>query len=295
MNTTSIESRMENIRTIFQDGKNFAGDCDDIDTLVKHLENLDPPPERPFSRAGEFRSVAYEGASMSLALKDFSAGNTLQLWNALLNNSQQHAGQVHIGLGWAIAEAKPGDLSFMKTINPKLEFRVWDGCGYYDGIFRQRQTIQNQTRQEYVSEKNFRAYDEGVGRSVWYNCKGVAAKVADMIQTFSSSRHPDLWRGVGIACSYVGGSDENILRKLFSSAQKNSVQLSIGAAMVAKSRTHANSITKDIELACNVWYNLSVQGAMLLAVKTESSADSFESFISKMETEIAGANSVIQK
>src|ERR1044071_7369080 len=96
-------------------------------------------------------------------------------------------------------------------------------------------------------------------------------------------RSIDLWRGVGIACSYVGGSDENILRKLFSSAQKNYVQLSIGAAMVAKSRTHANSITKDIELACNVWCNLSVQDPTLLAFKEESSADCLEFFISKLE------------
>ncbi|MBK5286721.1 MAG: DUF1702 family protein [Bacteroidia bacterium] len=282
-NSNIISDRMENIRTIFQGGKKFAAECDDINVLIKHLENLPP----------EFRSVAYEGASMSSAIKDFSSGNELKLWNSLLSISLHHAGQVHIGLGWAIAEVRPGDLSFMKTINPKIEFRVWDGSGYYDGIFRQRQTFQNQTRQENISENNFRAYDEGVGRSVWYNCKGDAAKVTDMIQTFSTARHADLWRGVGIACSYVGGADETILKKLFSLAQNNSVQLSIGAAMVAKSRTHANIITKDVELACNVWCNLSVQGAMFLAVKAESSADSFESFISQLETEVANANSVI--
>lgn len=280
MSSNIISGRMENIRIVFQDSKRFASEYENIDTLIKHLENLD----------SESRSVAYEGASMSLALKDFFAGNSLTLWNSLLSVSSQHAGQIHIGLGWAIAEAKPDDLSFMNSINPKIEFRVWDGCGYYDGLFRQRQTIKNQTRQEYVSEKNFKAYDEGIGRSVWYNCKGDAIKVAEMIQTFSPPRHHDLWRGVGIACSYVGGGDESILKNIFSLAEKNAVQLCIGTSMVAKSRSLANTVTKDIELACNVWCHLSAHKAMVLAVKAESGGDSFESFLSQMEKYIMNAH-----
>ncbi|HKR03933.1 MAG TPA: DUF1702 family protein [Bacteroidia bacterium] len=279
----TIQTRMENIRTIFEDAKNYAAGCDDLDGLIKHIENT----------SSEFRSVAYEGAAMSLALKDFSSNNALKLWNSLLKISQHHEGQVHIGLGWAIAEAKPGDLSFMKTIHSKIAFRVWDGCGYYNGIFRQRQTIKNQTRQDYISENNFKSYDQGIGRSMWYNCKGHPAKVAETIQTFSVSRQDDLWRGVGIACSFAGGCDANILSNLFSLAGKNSVHLSLGAIMVAKSRSQANTVTKHIELVCKVWCNLSVQDAELLFSKAESSADSFESFLSKMEAEITNVNSVV--
>jgi|SRR6185436_10805630 len=278
----TIQARMENIRTIFEDAKNHADGCDHLDGLIKHIENTDP----------EFRSVAYEGAAMSLALKDFFSNNVLKLWNSLLDISHHHEGQVHTGLGWAIAEARPDDLSCMKTVNPKIAFRVWDGCGYYYGIFRQRHSIKNQTRQEHVSENNFKAYDQGIGRSMWYNCKGNPAKVAEMVQTFSVSRQDDLWRGVGIACSFAGGSDESILKDLFSLAGKNSVHLSLGAAMVAKSRSQSNTITKHIELACKIWSNLSVQDAELLFSKSESSADSFESFLSKMELEITNVSSV---
>ena len=273
---STIESRMENIKAIFQDGKNFASQSDSINTLTQCLEKINP----------EFRSVAYEGASMALALKDLTNNNALKRWKELLGVSQNHAGQIHIGLGWAIGEARPQDFFFMNSIDPKIEFRVWDGCGYYDGIFRQRQTIKNKTRQENISEKNYKAYDEGVGRSVWYNCKGDPIKVSAMIQTFPSSRQADLWRGVGIACTYVGGSDESVLKELFTLAEKHSVQLSIGAAMVAKSRTLANSITKDVELSCNTWCNLSTQEAMQLTIKTESANNSFTAWLQLMESEI---------
>jgi hypothetical protein len=280
---------MENIKIIFEDAKNYATGCDDLEALIKHIENT----------GSEFRSVAYEGAAMSLALKDFSRkeplripNNELTLWNSLLKISRHHEGQVYTGLGWAVAQAKPDDLSFMNTINNKMEFRVWDGCGYYDGIFRQRQTIKNQTRQEYISENNFKPYDEGVGRSMWYNGKGDPTKVAEMIQTFSVSRQDDLWRGIGIACSYAGGCDENILKNLFSLAESNAVHLSLGAAMVAKFRSQSNTITKYIERACKIWCNLSVQDAELLFSEAELSADSFESFLSKMESGITNISSV---
>ena len=276
---STIESRMENIKAIFQGGKNFASQSDSINVLTQYLEKKDP----------EFRSVAYEGASMALALKDLTNNNSLKLWKELLGVSQNHAGQIHIGLGWAIGEARPQDLFFINSIDPKIEFRVWDGCGYYDGIFRQRQTIKNQTRQEYIHEKDYKAYDEGVGRSVWYNCKGDPIKVLAMIQAFPSSRQADLWRGVGIACTYVGGSDESVLKELFTLAEKYSVQLSIGAAMVAKSRTLANSITKDVELACNTWCNLSTQEAMQLTIKTESVDNSFAAWLLLMEFEIVNS------
>lgn len=278
-----IENKMHSIRTIFQDARDFAMGEENIDAIVKQLSQQD----------SDFNSVAYEGASMSLALKDFTDNNTLKRWDALLNVSEAHAGQIHIGLGWAIAKSKPADLSFMETINPKFRFRVWDGCGYYDGLFLQRQPIKNHLRADYITEKEFSAYDEGIGRSLWYACKGDVDLLPEMIQPFASARHSDLWRGIGIACSYVGGCDESSLKKLLSLANEHRIQLSIAAAMVAKSRTHANRITKDIELACNVWCHLSVHDAMQLTVKADSTFESFTKWLATMETAITNTSNVI--
>lgn len=287
-----VADKMEIIKTIFQDAKTYAEEQDDVTELIRYLENTN----------SEFRSVAYEGASMGLALKDFSdiaphynipsfqpSKIHLNRWNSFMNVSQNHAAHICVGLGWAIAQAKPADLSFVNALNPIMQFRVWDGCGYYDGFFRQRQTIQNQNRLDYISEKYFQGYDQGLGRCLWYLCKGDVTKIPEMIQQFSGSRHADLWRGIGIACAYVGGCGPSADRfnTLSLSAGQHRVQLAIGAAMVAKARIHANSITKDIELVCNIWCNLNAQQAMSITVKTEASADSsFTKWLLQMETEL---------
>lgn len=224
---------------------------------------------------------------MGLALKDLSSGIEMKLWKSFLAVSLNYSGNILIGLGWAIAETKQKDLSFLNKMNQLLQFRVWDGCGYYDGIFRQRHTVVNQTRQEYVPEINFKAYDEGVGRSIWYSAKGDIAKVKETINGFTSSRQPDLWRGIGIACSFVGGCEELVFKTLLSSAEKNSVQLAIGAAMVAKTRVQSGGINKDIELACEIFCNLSKVGAAQLVINAEKSAEgSYDRWLSLMETSL---------
>lgn len=291
---TTVADRMENIKTIFQDAKDHAEAVEDTNELIIYLENTRPNDSSVGRANPEFISVAYEGASMGLALKDFSDSAPLKHWNSFMNVSENHAAHICVGLGWAVALQKPSDLSFLNTLNPMMRFRVWDGCGYYDGMFRQRQTIKNQIRHGYISENSFQAYDQGLGRCLWYLCKGDETKIPEMLQQFSSSRHPDLWRGVGIACAYVGGCGEVIFKTLSSAAQQHRVQLGIGAAMAAKARIHANSITKDIELACNAWCNLSAQQATRLMVKTEASAnDSFNAWLLQMETEIKNSNAVI--
>ena len=276
MNTT-IASKMENIKTIFQAAQENASKVEDLNELVFQLEST----ER------EFLSVAYEGAAMGLALKDLSKGGSIQNWLAFVGAAKKHSPQVYIGMGWAVAQEKYDTSSFIDKLPANMQFRIWDGCGYFDGIFRQRQTIKSQNRLEYIAEKNYKAYDEGLGRSIWYICKGDETKVQEMIQQFSPERHSDLWRGIGIACSYVGGFEENALKVLVASAGEHNTQLGIGAAMVAESRIEADSYTKDIDLANLVFNDLTAEEAMKITAKNKSVPDfSFSNFILQMENDL---------
>ena len=63
--------------------------------------------------------------------------------------------------------------------------------------------------------------------------------------------------GVGIACTYVGGYNEILLNSLFTAAQQYRDNLAMGVIIVVKSRAQTDSITKDIELACKAWCNIS--------------------------------------
>ena len=79
-----------------------------------------------------------------------------------------HKAQVYIGLGWAIAKLNLPFLSVVERIEIRLYHRVADGCGYYDGSFRQRQTVINQQLPVYLPEAAMPVYEQGIGRSLWY-------------------------------------------------------------------------------------------------------------------------------
>lgn len=259
MSTSEISIKMATIRTLFEQGKSFVGDIIDIVKLSEQLENVD----------AEFRSVGYEGASMALALADLSKGDELDKWNLFLkHNATAHETQIYVGLGWALAQQNKYTTPLLKSFSPLMQIRLMDGCGYYDGVFRQRQSIISKKVPEGITANNLFGYYQGIGRSIWYSCKADADKVVEVIARFPIEYHSDLWRGVGIACSYVGGCDELLLNKLFAVAEKHCMQLAIGAALVAKSRMEAHTFTIDIERVCLCCCNISADEAMQIAIDT---------------------------
>ena len=272
-----IASNIEHIFAIFQVAQENATKIEDVNKLIEKLE------ESPI----EFLSVAYEGAAMELALQDFLKGDTIDKWKALLEKSKKHACQIYIGMGWAIAKEKRFPITFLEQLNHNMQYRIWDGCGYYDGTFRQRHVIKGQSRFDYIEAKNFQAYDEGLGRSLWYASKGDVAKITEIVLTFSLERHSDLWRGVGIACSYVGGFEAQTLNALLLAAREHKTQLGIGAAMVSKSRIDADCVTPEIELACSVLNKLSALDTRNITEKNKKVPNfSFSNFILQMEKDL---------
>src|SRR5258706_8350235 len=152
---------MEKIGYVFQQALYISTEKDALG-IGEHLENVDL----------EFRAVAYEGIAMGLASKDL-AGGALKLWHSFMRNSDlNYSPHVHVGLGWAIAKKKLSSLVLLETFEPLMLYRVLDGCGYYNGMFRQIQTIINAERPPNLQAKDFEAFDQGVGRSIWYISKG---------------------------------------------------------------------------------------------------------------------------
>lgn len=257
-----VVQRMEKIRLVFQHALHIAEERDVL-TIIKRLEETD----------NEFRVVAYEGAAMGLALKDLHEG-TLSKWSSLVRNSNPNfVSHVHVGLGWAIAKKKPASLLFLESLDPFMVFRVLDGYGYCDGTFRQVPTIQNKERPGHVETKYLQAYDQGVGRSLWYMSKGDPQKVVSMIESFPELRQPALWRGVGIACSFVGGNTESALSALLDFSAKNREHLAVGVAIASRARMQTNTLNEDVELSCRILCNLSADEVIQLTGDMEPSSD----------------------
>lgn len=257
-----IAHRLERITEIFKRAQQISYVEEDLTTIIEHLDSAD----------FEFRSIAYEGASMGLGLRDLAEGADFPRWRYLMEGpGADHNVQVHLGLGWAFANRRISPSAFIKTLDPLLSFRIWDGWGHYDGIMRSRLSINSHKRSEEIQEKYFHAYDRGLGRSLWYRCKGDYTQISDTIAGFSAERHQDLWMGIGTACTYIGGFEEITLKELASSAAGHHLQLAKGTVMAAMTRIQAKTHNPYTEMACRIWCNCSATEAMQITLKAEPS------------------------
>jgi len=263
----SVRQNIEIIMGIFQEAQSKAEEEEDIERLITLLET-----EKP-----KFLSIAYEGAAMGLALKDLEKSNSLNRWNILAEESgSNHEVHVHVGLGWAIAKLKIPHDNLIEDFNPLLKWRVLDGCGYYYGLFNRRRTLLKQEIPDGIEGIAKGAFDQGVGRSIWYAARGVVEMASEHISNFNSARHSDLWRGLGIACAFVGGCDEQDLSSILTLSGSYNKQLAVGAALAARARLKANSPTNDAELACRNWCNLSAEEALVLTIDKEPKTGELE-------------------
>lgn len=282
-----IEARMERIRSVFQYGMSVSIDEEDMNLLEAALNSTE----------NEFRSIAYEAAAMQLATKDISANDAFHHWRLFIKGpGVKHLTQSHIGLGWAMAQQQFPVFPFIETLEPLMQCRVIDGYGYYEGIFRKRRSIGEQQIPSTLRNKFLRAYDQGLGRSLWYASKGYCEKIAAMVETFPASRHKDLWRGIGTACAYVGGFDENLLIQL-ASASGHGIQLSIGATLVSRSRAEAGAHNRYIDMACRIWCDCTSEEASGISLKTEplpaeEIVDPCQSWITNIETALLAVRTV---
>jgi enediyne biosynthesis protein E3 len=230
-----IAERVECIVEAFKIARGVAETHGRSDVLLAHLSSTDI----------YYRSVAFEGAAMGLALKGLS------LWREfLLNDAAAHAVQVHIGLGWALAEMQHQVGEGLVWDDPDS---VLDGYGYYHGLFRRRLTIRSLGLPPGLIDAHLPAFDRGVGRSLWYISKGDVEQLKLMVQSFPSARQPYLWKGVGIAVAFVGGCTQDQLLSLRIASGSHSHSLLDGAERAFNSRRQAGTPTDVAASVLDHW------------------------------------------
>ncbi|MBL4586486.1 MAG: DUF1702 family protein [Flavobacteriales bacterium] len=196
-----MEKIAENIETVvstFQKGRALGESRISLDELIMELDKVEQ----------RYRSVAYEGASMGVSIVRDDG------WRAFRAKSEAHSTQIHIGLGWAFAEQEWPIDKELHHVESEYRSKVLDGFGYWHGLFRIRLTIRTQTIPEVISTENLSNFDQGVGRAIWYISKGEVEKLLNIIGHFPEERKPNLWRGIGIASTYVDGCSEELISEL---------------------------------------------------------------------------------
>ena len=133
MNTDyTVAQKMETIQSVFREVQDFYSETTQLDNYEI-----------------EFRSIAYEAASMCVALNDFKTYDELRDWFVFLKEKGTlHATQIHVGLGWALAQNEIDTSVILPALDSMMRYRVLDGYGYYEGFFRRRKGVLNQQKPE---------------------------------------------------------------------------------------------------------------------------------------------------
>jgi hypothetical protein len=206
----------------------------------------------------ELRGIAYEGAGMGLMLLD-----SLGPWKHRLRDFVEGPGAhyiclLYIGAGLVLPRVPKRPESFLVQLDSLYRWMAIDGYGFYEGFFSGRSTIEEKVIPARLSGYARRAFDHGLGRSLWFSTGANVARIEEAITAFPVGRQADLWGGIGLACAYAAGVvDREAIQALKKVAGPHETQIAVGAAIAAKFRQQANSSAPHTELACDVLWGLS--------------------------------------
>jgi hypothetical protein len=249
----SARARLEHVGRTFIEGYNAA--------------LLESDPARLADRVGaveaEARGFAYEGAAMALALLDGLTPWRRGRFRALLGGpAASHAYMLHVGFGWALARLPGRPRRALRRLDPLLRWLALDGYGFHQGYFHWNTFINAKAEPQGLSGYARRAFDQGLGRSLWFVEGADVGRVAARVGTFRAARRGDLWAGAGLACAYAGGVDRLGLEALRTACPgPDRPKLAQGAAFAAKARQRAGNPAPHTALACDVLCGLTADEA----------------------------------
>lgn len=217
----------------------------------------------------EYRGFAYEGASMALAILDqLAPWKRERVQSLAAGPGLPHIYMVHVGVGWAIARLQFRIERHLAQLDPLLRWLALDGFGFHEGYFRWRLYQDGRSLPRKLRGYQLRAFDQGLGRSLWFVGGADSEQISRLLAAFPASRLPDLWSGIGLACTYAGGAEPAQVCSLREASGKHFHHLAQGVVFAAKARERSGNIAPHTELACRNLCSLSVQDAARIADAT---------------------------
>ncbi|MGW4461212.1 DUF1702 family protein [Micromonospora sp. NPDC004704] len=225
----------------------------------------------------ELRGFAYEGVTMAFTIRDSMAGGRGRLAGDLLRGpGRPHIFLTYIGIGFAMARLpRPlwkrvvPDLTGV-PYHPTMSWLAVDGFGFDRAYFDTDKWVKEQKRPTPYPWDGWpdyfpRAFDQGVGRALWFIHGGQVADVAAAVERFAVDRRADLWSGVGLAATFAGGCGPADLAVLRRDAGAYAPDLAQGAVFAAKARAFSGHVPERTEAAMGALADLSVTAASELA------------------------------
>jgi hypothetical protein len=236
----AARERLERIGRTFLEGYHHALCCDQVTPLQAALDTV----------PSSLRGFAYEGAGMALTLLDFlTPWRRDRLAEFLRGPASAHTYMVIVGAGWAMARLRRRLDAPPPSLDPLLGWLALDGYGFHEGYFHAARTIERGEVPARLSGYARRAFDQGLGRSLWFVLGTDVERIAAAVARLGRRRAADLWSGVGLACAYAGGADPCDVATAAGGFLPSVAQ---GAAFAAKARERAGNPVPHTDVACRV-------------------------------------------
>jgi hypothetical protein len=250
--TPEHRAHLENAGMTFVSGYNTGLQESDPKALMSILDQSDP----------EMTGFAYEGAAMALTILDLlTPWKRNRLHSFIDCAGDKHIYMLHVGAGWALARLKRSIKPFIEKMHPVFRWLVMDGYGFHQGYFHWKRFVEQKEMPAKISGYARRAFDQGLGRSMWFVFGADIERIPDAITNFSADRQADLWSGVGLACGYAGKLTDLEIENLHNTAAPFQPQMAQGAAFAAKARLRAGNLMDYTDRTCRIICGVSAQEA----------------------------------
>lgn len=251
----AAQHRLELIAATFLQGYHAVLEEDRFEVLIPSLQGIET----------ERRGFAYEGAAMALALLDYFMPMKRGLATFMQGPGANHIYMLHVGAGWTLGRLPRSAARLMRQYDPLLNWLVLDGYGFHQGYFSWPRFIEHHVPPPRLAGYALRAFDQGLGRSLWFVKGADVEQVSQAIEAFPPQRRGDLWSGIGLASAYAGGQERAGLEHLYHMAGKHRWHLAQGATFAAKARQRAENPAAHTDLACTIFTGYSSDEAAQLS------------------------------
>jgi hypothetical protein len=270
---SSVRELLELHGRSFSVGFNSAIALPDLDRLAASLTDIEVAE----------RGFAYEGAGMALALLDIVRPERNRIGHFLRRHGDPYVYLVHVGAGWALARLRLRPWARLR-LDPLLRWLSVDGYGFHDAFFRPAKVVRRQAVPSRLRGYTVRAYDQGIGRALWFVDAADPVRVAATVAAYAPERRADLWSGVALAAAYAGGLDRPGYERLAELGREHAAHLAQGVAFAAAARLRAQHVPEPTSVACEVLCGVDVRraaastDAALSEVVRDGSAEAYESW-----------------
>jgi hypothetical protein len=221
----------------FVDAYTMALDDDDAERIARRLAEL---PDL-------VRGFAYEGAGAALTILDRFLPRKESRFDALLRGpGAPFAVLLHVGAGLALARVSRRIEDDTRGMDVEMRWLPLDAYGFERGVFATHRVVAGGEVPR-LSAYGRRAFDQGLGRGLWFREATDLGRIARTIAGLPAARHADLWSGVGLASAYAGPNTESSLAALAEAAgpHRPSVQLGVACAAFMRAEGHNPSPNTD--------------------------------------------------